>query len=84
MAPDVTIMLPAPERRGGAASEEVRLTPCSRIPRAGVRPTSSHALIRQLTDLRDTERQLRAQLERLEADRAQAMERLARRLSRAA
>ena len=77
VAPDVTIMLPAPKRRGGAASGKSasRRAPASRGP--GVRPTSSHALIRQLTDLRGTERQLRAQLERLEADRAQEVEHLA-------
>ena len=76
VAPDLTITLPAPKRRGGAAGGKSasRRAPGSRGP--GVRPTSSHVLIRQLTDLRDTERQLRAQLERLEADRAQAMERL--------
>jgi hypothetical protein len=76
VAPDVTITLPAPQRRGGAARRKSasRRAPASRG--TGVRPASNHALMRQLTELRDTEGHLRAQLERLEADRAQAMQRL--------
>jgi hypothetical protein len=76
VSPDLTITLPAPKRRGGAGRRKSasRRAPASRG--TGVHATSSHALTLQLTELRDTERQLRAQLERLEADRAQAMQRL--------
>jgi hypothetical protein len=73
VAPDVTITLPVPERRsvGGRKKSGSR----ARAPRQPG-PSGTHALLRELTDLRDRERQLRARLERVEADKAELAQRL--------
>jgi hypothetical protein len=76
VAPDVTITLPEPERRGGAARKKSSSRRAHPSRQSGVRPTSNHALLHQLTELRDTERRLRGQLARMEAERAETTERL--------
>jgi len=76
VAPDVTITLPAPERRAGASK---RKSPAPRARGAqsrGLRQASGHTLARQLADLRDTEIRLRQQLDRMEAERAETTQRL--------
>jgi hypothetical protein len=76
VAPDVTITLPVPDRRGGAARKKSTSRRGHPSRQSAVRPTSNHALLHQLTELRDTERRLRAQLARMEAERAETTERL--------
>lgn len=89
VAPDVTIMLPVPERRPGsrkrptarvsrAASRRPDVGHTAERPQAPARPATdpSEALARELADLRDAQRRSHHQLARLESDNA----RLARRL----
>lgn len=75
VAPDVTITLPVPERRSVAGRR--KSGPRAHAPRQpGSRPRGTHALLRELTDLRDRERHLRTRLERVEADKAKLTQRL--------
>ena len=75
VAPDVTITLPIPERRSVAGRRKSGSR--AHAPRQpGSRPLGTHALLRELTDLRDRERHLQARLERVEADKAEITQRL--------
>jgi hypothetical protein len=75
VSPDVTITLPVPERRSVAGRRKSGSR--AHAPgQPGSRPLGTRALLRELTDLRDRERQLQARLERVEADKAEITQRL--------
>jgi len=76
VSPDVTITLPAPDRRATSGRRKAGSRRAHAPQQEAARPVGTPVLLRELTDLRDRERHLRARLERVEADRTEITQRL--------
>jgi len=76
VAPDVTITLPAPEWIAGRGKQKTTLHRTHASRQSGARPGGGRSQGSTLTNLRDTERRFRQQLDRVEADRARTAESL--------